>query len=286
LELFFRLKISCLVLAALAALSASNPVLADSEAKQAGNHPHSAQSNAPTDPAPRFPAKVAPVAQEQTNRLNQQAQAPPAPKDHLFGLNAEGWTAAFTAVLTGATILMWFSTERNAKAAVRAAKVAERALTGLERPYLIVDFGEAWGLSYRNGQWLFGDALNYKVTNLGRAPAILKRYYARGGVAIHGVLNPISSEEHPGTNFPDGAAVGHGRSEPLSHAILADLDILKLPTQNDMQNAVTFTGFIVYEDLLGTEYTRGFCAACVGEKWWLLGGPAYCYERVKPNDYA
>ena len=46
--------------------------------------------------------------------------------------SAAVWTAIFTAVLTGSTILLWVSTRQS-------ARIAERALTEHERPWIFRD---------------------------------------------------------------------------------------------------------------------------------------------------
>ena len=127
LELFFRHRISHMALAIAFAFAVSNPVLAQTNGEHASDYSHSAQSNSPADSAPRPPPIIAPVSQEQPHRLDHQPQSPTTPKDHLFGLNAEGWTAAFTAILTLATGGLWWETRRTIAHARRSAEHQLRA---------------------------------------------------------------------------------------------------------------------------------------------------------------
>src|SRR5579863_6018518 len=85
--------------------------------------------------------------------------------------NHDGIVAAFTFVLALSTIWLWLSTKDAAIAAGRAAAIAERALTELERPYLFI-------LDYN---WLLVEkaqadesGLVYSVANGGKLPAFIK----------------------------------------------------------------------------------------------------------------
>jgi hypothetical protein len=74
--------------------------------------------------------------------------------------------AIFTAVLSGSTLLLWWQTRKS-------AKIAERALTELERPYLfILDYN--WLLAEKAKADDLKCGLVYSVMNGGKLPAFIR----------------------------------------------------------------------------------------------------------------
>src|SRR5579871_3573134 len=79
--------------------------------------------------------------------------------------SAATWTAIFTAILTGSTILLWLSTRKS-------SAIAERALTEQERPWL---FLETVQVTRRKpppdpNEWY----IEFHWKNVGRMPAVVE----------------------------------------------------------------------------------------------------------------
>jgi hypothetical protein len=83
--------------------------------------------------------------------------------------------AAWTVIVGGAgvvgIVITLLYTARAANSAKRGAKVAERALVDLERPYVFA-YGIS-GISHFDGDWE-GPIIHYSVGNFGRMPAIVQ----------------------------------------------------------------------------------------------------------------
>jgi len=157
-----------------AALIASAHCGAQPQTGHANKHAHHDRGGA-TDMALRPPApiivQVQPSAQEVEAVANQEAA-----NRRIFWLEPDAWVAVFTLTLTITTAFMWEATHR-------AAKVAERALVDLERPYIFI-----WGIS--GVQALRDDGykprIYYNVSNNGKLAARVDDVSIRFGGELNG----------------------------------------------------------------------------------------------------
>ena len=116
--------------------------------------------------------------------------------DKILGIGADGWTAIFTGMLTLFTFVLavvsitqikyLIRADKNAlvsaDAAKKAADVAQSALEGIERPYVLFEIaGENLNVALNpnlpeelKGRRPF-PLISYRLKNLGRSPAIIRR---------------------------------------------------------------------------------------------------------------
>jgi hypothetical protein len=204
--------------------------------------------------------------------------------------------ALVSAVVSGASLFGIFvtfnETRKTAKAAIdgveqarRSATVAEKALIGLERPWLIPDASvRLKGSEAENVIRMFqeGDVdprplvIEYRLNlqNQGRIPAVIKSYDLQ-------ILGALSHPElFQGMTF---ARVGERVALGPVDGITAVLQMTKLNRENLMRNAPALIARVCYSDQLGVERELGFSFRMrnlwTNEVEW-HGGDALNYDRL------
>ncbi|WP_425996327.1 hypothetical protein [Caulobacter sp. DWR1-3-2b1] len=147
----------------------------------------------------------------------------------------------------------------------RSANVAERMLTGYERPFLLLEVVQS-GIVIDGSSIAFG-VTKYQFRNLGRVPALLiRRHFELESGDV--MPEPIDPQKEAGQAVVHGIAVGAnatsdqidvGSAQPLVSAF-------KRFRQSGHRTkmgrpSVYFHGFVEYRDLAGRVWITGFCFA-------------------------
>jgi hypothetical protein len=179
------------------------------------------------------------------------------------------------------------ATAAVAEAARQSAEVARRALTELERPYVVVEVTEPGIVVDAEGNFsLARSQPRWEALNFGRTPAILlDRLTVWLVEADDSMPYPIDPISQRGPQFAEGcvAAADHPFGE--THNYLADLarieDVLAPGAWKKCR--IFFAGYVRYSDLLGGVYVTGFCLRFdyLGRRFVRIGGDAYNYTRTE-----
>lgn len=147
----------------------------------------------------------------------------------------------------------------------RSADIAERMLTGYERPFLLLEVVRS-GITLADKSITF-DVSKYRFRNLGRVPALITRRHFELEDSV-GMPEPIDPEREAGRPVVHGVAVGAsaasdefetGRALPLHSALRRSREPRN--REEGERRAVYFHGFVEYRDLVGRGWITGFCFA-------------------------
>lgn len=147
----------------------------------------------------------------------------------------------------------------------RSADVAERMLSGYERPFLLLEIVKS-GVTLGDKSITF-DVTKYQFRNLGRVPALITRRHFEL-VSAGAMPEAIDPDTEAGKTVVHGIAVGAdgvsqeyetGRALPL-HSVFKKGRLPPRPDDDD-DRTVHFHGFVEYRDLSGRGWITGFCFA-------------------------
>jgi hypothetical protein len=147
----------------------------------------------------------------------------------------------------------------------RSADVAERMLSGYERPFLLLEIVKS-GVTLRDKSITF-DVTKYQFRNLGRVPALITRRHFEL-VSAGAMPEAIDPNTEAGKTVVHGIAVGAdgvsqeyetGRALPLQ-SVFKKVHLPPRPLGNN-DRTVYFHGFVEYRDLSGRSWITGFCFA-------------------------
>ena len=147
----------------------------------------------------------------------------------------------------------------------RSADVAERMLSGYERPFLLLEIVKS-GVTLGDKSITF-DVTKYQFRNLGRVPALITRRHFEL-VSAGAMPEAIDPDTEAGKTVVHGIAVGAdgvsqeyetGRALPL-HSVFKKGRLPPRPDDDD-DRTVYFHGFVEYRDLSGRGWITGFCFA-------------------------
>ena len=190
--------------------------------------------------------------------------------------SATAWNIALSGILAGSTILLWLSTRKS-------TRIAERALTELERPFLYIEVSEP-GMSFHDLSGAEGfttGVLELSFFNYGRTPAHLTRIAYEIDTAPRGSIVPaIDARTVGGREVPYGTV-------SVAEGPYTERENLRLKFWNEreeierFEKSVWITGFARYRDIFGNHYITGFTQvfAFVGERFVRRGGEQYNYGR-------
>ena len=151
--------------------------------------------------------------------------------------------ALFTAVVGGSTIGLWRATNRN-------AKIAERALTEHERPWLFLEganvrLRDPTTATVIQNNWF----ISLRFKNVGRAPAIVTDCICK-------IVEMSTLGEFP--DYSGGFQVGVQRTVAVGETVETD-ETGPAPAQQSRQGAeLVFFGKLVYSELSGKLHNTGF----------------------------
>jgi hypothetical protein len=183
------------------------------------------------------------------------------------------WLAIFTMFLVLVSVGLFISGERNvgvaresAHAAEKAANIAEKSLTELERPYIFVQIPKFVPNTIPNRP----DRVQYVLKNYGRTPAIVRWFKAEakrqvaneGGWSnfFNGQIILASGEEREFEVVGGGGMNPYPKSDPLS----AD------PNQTALLNIE-----VTYSDVFDYFHVSGFSFFERGGTFYAIGGNQY-----------
>jgi hypothetical protein len=170
-----------------------------------------------------------------------------------------------------------------AKAAEKAANIAERSLTDLERPIV-------YGVVSEPGLAIVGilscSDLQLCILNCGRTPANLTRIEHKISIAPHGEIAPtIDPNVVIGRELPVGTFAANG--DPFF-----ETENMRLRFVNEAQSIIENTqsvwivGFVRYEDIFGGHYITGFTHVFdpISGRFVRRGDERYNYARKENPD--
>lgn len=169
----------------------------------------------------------------------------------------------------------------------RSADVAERMLSGYERPFLLLEIVRS-GVTLGDKSITF-DVTKYQFRNLGRVPALITRRHFEL-VPARAIPDPIDPDTEAGKAVVHGIAVGAdglsqeyetGRALPL-HSAFKKGRLAPHPAGGD-DRTVYFHGFVEYRDLSGRGWITGFCFAHSDNEVGFQ--PLSFAERAGPDPY-
>jgi hypothetical protein len=186
--------------------------------------------------------------------------------------------------------LTFKASRRATRAAVRSAVAAERALTELERPYIVVDMTESQGIDARTAA--FGgrrllDPLHYRLVNHGRTAAILREFCGTVRVVPKDVLPmAVDPEKTRGSPLPAGLVIPKDGARHQERLLIPDiLGSGPTPEWERLEKILTgedriyFMGFISYSDVFDLPQISGFCSVLIEDRWLIAGGDLYNYNK-------
>jgi hypothetical protein len=143
----------------------------------------------------------------------------------------------------------------------RSARIAERALTELEAPFVFVDITLP-GIGVRPDGGVNWGPLQWNVVNYGRTPAsLLETLGEIRIIAFEQTPDPIRPVDHPGQQLPYGvvAPPNGGRAERGFNPAAAVFTQTGPPGRPFTTHSPFFLGFVRYEDIFGKTFILGFC---------------------------
>lgn len=223
----------------------------------------SAPSPAPIDGPSAFERETLGAARD-ANRIAEEgiaAQVEAARWQTMLGFSALGLSAIAGFAAVAAAIYARRAWRENR----RSADVAERMLSGYERPFLLLEIVKS-GVTFGEKSITY-DVTKYRFRNLGRVPALITRRHFELG--DNGAMpDPIDPEKEAGKPVVHGVAIGAndvsqeietGRALPLFSALKPGRRVK--PGDDEARPSVYFHGFVEYRDLAGRGWITGFCFA-------------------------
>jgi hypothetical protein len=177
-----------------------------------------------------------------------------------------GATAALVIAAAGLVILGFYQsrdTKRSIKAAEDSARIAARALTELERPFVGIEITSV-GFSVKDPKsdpyvMLEGD-LRFRFANYGRTPATIIELFDEFHVCEPGKMPDPVNPEIEGIKFPFGFIVGaNRRSPPSTRSQSEGIDQNIWLTFTAGESELFLIGFIRFRDIFDNRHLTGFC---------------------------
>src|SRR3972149_2168769 len=195
-------------------------------------------------------------AAEQREREREQRE-----KEDLAAQRDMARFAMWQAILGGLSLALVGATVFYAR---RAAHVAEEALRGLERPYLFFVPGILSGqVEQMVGEQTFSDTwerarfeLAGRFENHGRVPCVIRRIELRF-LFSHALPNDRAHEDTGVFEYPN-LIVPPGKPIPMAWSPITPAE-LACRLGRDGELPVLVVGRIVYDDVQGQRFLRGFC---------------------------
>jgi hypothetical protein len=186
--------------------------------------------------------------------------------------------AWLTGVLAFSTIGLWFVTRRS-------AKIAERALTELEAPFIIVKIKDP-GIHCGPTRKITFSELKYCFANYGRTPAHILEFsdIITEANVDEGLPTPIDPIKEPGTPMPYGVISTPDGTAQDFNVLTNNLNFFEgapYETPREITKKAFFRGFVRYGDIFGNEFVLGFCFLfdIHNNRWVLRGNENHNYCR-------
>lgn len=151
----------------------------------------------------------------------------------------------FSGLLFGSTALLWNANNRS-------AKIAERALTELEAPFLTIKINNP-GIEIKDNSIAFG-VLQCSIINYGRSPASVLEFSADTpllNMDAGKFAAPVDPQKTRGSLMPYGVIAPPN--------VIFRGDFRETPPPPPSKTIAFFIGFVKYSDLLQNRFVLGFC---------------------------
>jgi hypothetical protein len=148
-----------------------------------------------------------------------------------------------------------------AVAASQSARVAERALIELEQPVVAVDIPKSGLVSESDGSFRFaGGSIEFRCSNYGRSPAILKEIVAEFKAldASAPFPDPIDPSSGGGRRLPAGCVAASEVPYIETQKAFTTYDTALLAPGAAARFRIYFFGYIRYVDVFNNRYIHGF----------------------------
>jgi hypothetical protein len=202
-------------------------------------------------------------------------------------------TAIATITIAFFTIVLVLVTGRQARLTRRVANISERALTRLERPFVVVAIEEGGLAMGIQGQLIFNEGhAKWQAINHGRSVALLFDRVTKWPVesidVLPSVIDPVKQR---GPSFPPGCVAGSSGQFSYKETanLMAETDVQTLLADNAWNtHRLFFTGYMRYADLFGGVYVTGFCFVFdfIGNQFVRIGGNERSYTRTEKQPEA
>src|ERR1700719_1115642 len=178
------------------------------------------------------------------------------------------------------------ATHAIAEATGQSADIARRALTELERPYIVVRVPVADIKINEVGNYSFFGHPRWEVSNYGRTPAILVDRITRWKVEVDGNLpHAIDPRIAKGLPFPEGCLASREAPYSENHNYFIDLDGYQdiYGARAGHRRQIWVFGYLRYKDILGGVYVNGFALVydSIGDRFVHIGPPSHNYTYVE-----
>ncbi len=189
------------------------------------------------------------------------------------------------------TVMLVWVGHKQADISDRQADIAERAIIGVDRPFVFVEVGDP-GFEIRwiessQTQVFSGRRFELRVVNYGQTPGILTRFEYNITTAIRGEIgNPIDSKTISGRALPAGIVVTQDKPFSENTTMNSVLTSRQKDAVANFRESVWLIGFVRYDDLLGGNYISGFAQVYdpVGMRFVIRGDETYNYARKEKAD--
>jgi hypothetical protein len=209
------------------------------------------------------------------------------PRDFFSGKLTEWLLVASNIFLVASTFMLW-------KANNRSAGTAERALTELEAPFIVVQINDP-GILFPNVQDVSFSELKFCFANYGRTPANILEFTENittidVGTSLPAPIDPLTER---GSLMPYGvvALPNGGATQEFKTPVVVDFfengeddGFLHAP----VTKSAYFRGYVRYSNIFGNTYVVGFQFRfdITGGRWLLMGNEKhnYCRRENKSPD--
>jgi hypothetical protein len=209
------------------------------------------------------------------------------------------FTGLLALVSAGTIVLLWRADKTariSARAANKAANVAEMALTDLERPHIFMEVKETnlmWdinGIPAPDPRMIVAPPqLVYSFVNYGRTAAFLIELFERlipvDGDPERDLPQPIDPRKVSGRTLPEGTIVGPDKPHEFR---------LNYPQASEMKRVrprganLFLLGYTRHDDIFGNRNITGFCVVLdyVSHRFTPVGDKRYNYTRKERDGFA
>lgn len=211
--------------------------------------------------------------------------------------------AAAVQLIVGVITLLFLwrtlqETRKTAESAIEGTRVAQRALTVLEVPYVsakVLDSGIVPNGEGTDRYLELERGVRFCFANYGRTPAFLTEQKSVLKICKKGDLPPSVPPNQGGKAYPFGVIVGgNAESQPSTRKFddFLDEEELMMVKHGIDDFDLFLIGFVKFSDIFGSQYTVGFCMRYEVEegRFFVAGGHHYNYshkqekgdERLRP----
>ena len=177
-------------------------------------------------------------------------------------------TAALFIATAGLVVLGFYQsrdTRRSIRAAEASARIAERALTELQRPFVgieIIDSGFKAELVAEDDYYVtLEENLTFKYLNHGRSPATVIETSDKFEICTAKKLPDPIDPNAPGNQVPFGVILGAngGTSPPSTREQSKGIDKQEFMRVTSGNDNLIFMGYVRFRDIFNRTHVTGFC---------------------------